>query len=80
MRGSGSVTWFSNEITGFASTVVNEQAKFITKNTLNITLEKSPLNGSNPSASHVMILVTINESLTQKKTGRYSKKSAGSGG
>ena len=62
MRGSGSVTWFSNEITGVVFTVVNEQPRFITNNTLNIILERSPLNGSNPSADHVMILVIITKS------------------
>lgn len=54
MPGSGSVTWFSNEITGHASIAVNVQPRFITKNTRNMTLERSPSNGSNPSADHVM--------------------------
>ena len=66
MLGSGSVTWFSNEITGVVSTVVNEQPRFITKNTLNITLERSPLNGSNPSADHVMTLDIIKQALSAK--------------
>ena len=66
MLGSGSVTWFSNEITGVVSTVVNEQPRFITKNTLNITLERSPLNGSNPSADHVMILDIIKQAISAK--------------
>ena len=66
MLGGGSVTWFSNEITGVASTVVNEQLKFITTNTLNITLERSPLIGSNPSADHVMILVIIKQAISAK--------------
>ena len=66
MLGGGSVTWFSNEITGFASTVVNEQPKFITKNTLNITSERSPLIGSNPSADHVMILIITKQAIGAK--------------
>ena len=66
MRGSGSVTWFSNEITGVASTVVNEQPKFITKNTLIISSERSPLIGSNPSADHVMILIITKQAIIAK--------------
>lgn len=55
MPGSESVTWFSNEITGPVYTVVKEQPRFITKNTLKMTLERSLLIGSNPYANHVMI-------------------------
>ena len=64
MRGSGSVTLFSNEITGVAFIVVNEQPRFITNNTQNIILVGSPLNGSNPSADHVMVLVIIKKAIS----------------